>query len=82
VNWISVIGTNDWVSPRLDVGGVDRRGDCDLADVAEGGSLGVDDGRTHEGGDGRPMVGVLRHSDPAADGDGKLRFLMIMLWIW
>jgi hypothetical protein len=45
----------------VDVSGVNRGCDGQLPDVAKGGSLGIDHWGPHEGGDTRPLIGVLCH---------------------
>ncbi len=45
----------------VDVGGVCRRGDGELAHAPEDASPGVEYRRTHEGGDTGPLIGVFRH---------------------
>jgi hypothetical protein len=45
----------------VDVRSIDGGCDGKLAHVADGASLGVDYSRPHEGGDARPVIGMLSH---------------------
>jgi hypothetical protein len=49
----------------VDVSGIDGRGYGKLTHVAEGTALGVDYGGPHEGGDARPVIGLLCHGSAA-----------------
>ncbi len=57
----AALGCGALEDDAVDVGGVDGGGNGDLADMTEGGSLGVDNGRPHEGGDACPLISVFCH---------------------
>ena len=58
---VAAFGRGQLEDDTVDVSGIDGGGDSKLAHMAEGASLGVDDGGPHEGGDARPLIGMLCH---------------------
>jgi hypothetical protein len=63
---IAAFGEGELENDAVNVGAIDGGSDSQLADMADGSTLGVDDGRSQEGGDARPLIiGVLGHSPDA-----------------